>query len=200
MANGRQANGESAPPEAWMSALPHTPDRSGGFAEELIARFGPMVYRRAKALLRDAEEARDVTQEVFITLVRSQATLEHEASSWLYRVTTNACLNRMRSHRRFNALVAESVERGPRSVPVAADDQCLVRNLLAQAEPTSAAAAVYVYIEGMSHEEAAQLLCVSRRTVGNLLERFDAWARAALCDPHEPTRDSSPAHTAESPL
>jgi RNA polymerase sigma-70 factor (ECF subfamily) len=39
---------------------------------------------------------------------------------------------------------------------------------------------VYVFLDGMSHEEAAELLGVSKRTVGNLLERFQAWAQEQL--------------------
>jgi RNA polymerase sigma-70 factor (ECF subfamily) len=159
--------------------------------EELIARFGPMVFRRAKALLRDSEEARDVTQDVLIELVRCRATLDSQASSWLYRVTTNACLNRIRSHRRFAAFVERSARYSASdSSAASADDQYLVRRLLAECEPMSAAAAVYVYIEGMSHEEAAQLLEVSRRTIGNLLERFNVWARDALEEPYKYRLDS----------
>ena len=49
--------------------------------------------------------------------------------------------------------------------------------LLRDAEPQQAQAALHVHVDGMSHAEAAKVLGVSRRTVGNLLERFTAWAR-----------------------
>ena len=49
--------------------------------------------------------------------------------------------------------------------------------LLAEADEKQAQAAVYVYLDGMSHEEAAELLGVSKRTVGNLIDRFVAWAQ-----------------------
>ena len=35
----------------------------------------------------------------------------------------------------------------------------------------------------MSHQDAAELLNISRRSVGNLLERFNQWARKRLEDP-----------------
>ena len=55
--------------------------------------------------------------------------------------------------------------------------------VLAEADPQCASAAVCVYLDGMSHEEAAEVLEVSRRTVGNLLERFAAFARKRLSEP-----------------
>jgi RNA polymerase sigma-70 factor (ECF subfamily) len=41
-------------------------------------------------------------------------------------------------------------------------------------------------MDGMSHEEAAEVLGVSKRTVGNLLERFQAWARERMAAGTEP--------------
>jgi DNA-directed RNA polymerase specialized sigma24 family protein len=52
---------------------------------------------------------------------------------------------------------------------------------------------VYVYVEGLSHEEAAELLGVSRRTIGNLLDRFVEWAREQVPELIETnTRGSAP--------
>ena len=43
--------------------------------------------------------------------------------------------------------------------------------------PQQAQAAMCVYVGGMSHAEAAEVLEVSRRTVANLFERFNSWAK-----------------------
>lgn len=155
-------------------------------AQALIERFGPMVFRRACMILRDKDEAKDVMQEVFMTVLRAAPDIEDQASSWLYRVTTNACLNRLRATRRYAALQLRSREL-PNSdaAGIGFEDSRVVRELLAAADPTCAAAAVYVFVEGMSHDQAAELLGVSRRTVGNLLERFVSWAQARLADHSE---------------
>jgi RNA polymerase sigma-70 factor (ECF subfamily) len=148
--------------------------------EQLIRRLGPMVYRRACAILRNPEDARDVTQDVFLQALRAGPVFQQEASSWLYRVTTNACLNRLRSGRRYQAMKARNSAGGEPPNLQRPDAEHLVRELLANSDSECAAAAIYVFIEGMSHEEAADLLGVSRRTVGNLLDRFVAWAREKL--------------------
>lgn len=147
----------------------------------LFRKHGPLVYGRARRLLGTHEDAEEATQEVFVRVLTGAETLppESERVPWLCRITTNLCLNRLRDRRRrgelFDAQVKPATSdhdaRGP-DLPVE------VRALLARADEREAAAAVYVFVDGMSHDEAAELLGVSRRTVGNLIERFTSWARA----------------------
>ena len=75
---------------------------------------------------------------------------------------------------------------GDRADPARPEDLVLIRRLLAAADERQAAAAVYVFLDGMSHEEAAAVLGVSKRTVGNLIERFQAWASTQVGSEAEP--------------
>ena len=59
-------------------------------------------------------------------------------------------------------------------------DMTTLQQLLREADSRQAEAAVYVHIDGMSYSEAAVLLGVSKRTVGNLIERFNTWAAKRL--------------------
>lgn len=69
--------------------------------EELYRRFGPMVVRRCRELLRDHDEANDLAQDVFVQLLRRQGRMEADyPSSLLYRIATNLCLNRIRDRQR----------------------------------------------------------------------------------------------------
>ncbi len=64
-------------------------------------RYGPMVLRRCRFLLRDEEKAVDAMQDVFVQLLDHQGGLKESApSSLLHRMATNVCLNRLRSERR----------------------------------------------------------------------------------------------------
>ncbi len=66
----------------------------------LYQRYGPMVLRRCRQLLKDEEEALDAMQEVFIKLMRYQERLKNEyPSSLLYRIATNICLNLIRDRK-----------------------------------------------------------------------------------------------------
>ena len=53
------------------------------------------VYRLSAALLRDAREAEDVTQETFLSYWQHGASVERPRE-WLLRVARNACLGRLR--------------------------------------------------------------------------------------------------------
>jgi len=64
-------------------------------------RYGPMVLRRCRALLRDEQAATEAMQDVFVELVRREDRIvDHAPSSLLYRMATNTCLNRIRSKKR----------------------------------------------------------------------------------------------------
>lgn len=152
----------------------------------LVERHGAMVYRRALAILGDPGDAEDAAQEVFIRALRGLEGFggRSEATTWLYRITTNYCLNRLRDARRRAELARERLDPvlatsgGPSTSP----ELIALRRVLELAPANEAAAAVYVYVDGMSHAEAAELLGVARRTVGKLLDRFTTLARRVLDD------------------
>jgi RNA polymerase sigma-70 factor (ECF subfamily) len=70
--------------------------------ETLYRRYCSRVYRHAMALVGIAAEAEEVVQEVFLTLYEKAKTFRAEAafSTWLYRLTANAALTRLRRRKR----------------------------------------------------------------------------------------------------
>jgi len=68
--------------------------------EGLWTRYGALVLRRCRQLLRDDEEALDVTQDVFVQLLRRRSALQvRYPSSLLWQMATRLCLNRIRDRR-----------------------------------------------------------------------------------------------------
>lgn len=146
----------------------------------LFRQHGRMVYRRCLRILGDPADAEEATQDVFIRVMRSRTDITARESivQWLYRITTNHCLNVIRNRKRRSELGDEREGELPRPrAEVEPPKLLLLRRLLTEADPQQAQAAVYVHLDGLSQREAAELMGVSRRTVGNLLERFTAWAR-----------------------
>lgn len=158
----------------------------------LFSQHGPRVYRRALRLLGNPADAEEATQEIFIRAFRSAEGFRQQSqlTTWLYQITTHYCLNLIRDRTRRTQLYEEQVapmEDGTeKAEPASPEDLLLLRRLLSEADERQAAAAVYVFLDGMSHEEAASVLGVSKRTVGNLLERFQAWAAERVAQPPEP--------------
>lgn len=143
--------------------------------EQLYIRYAPMVLARARLLLRDEQAAQDALQDVFVRALRAGAAFRAEASpsTWLYRITTNRCLNDLRDAARRSELWAQ---RGAVALVETRDAtaRLQVQQILARVRSELQEIALYHIVDGMSHEEIAELLGVSRRTIGNRLDEFRA--------------------------
>lgn len=72
--------------------------------EEFYTRYGPMVLRRCRKLLKDEGKAMDAMQEVFIKVLLNKKRLKNQyPSSLLFRIATNVCLNILRAQRIYYA-------------------------------------------------------------------------------------------------
>lgn len=75
----------------------------------LIVRLHrPRLLRHATSVLKDADLAHDVVQDVFIKAMHEPRFFDAEfrMGAWLYRVTNNLCLNLVRDHRRRGDILA----------------------------------------------------------------------------------------------
>jgi RNA polymerase sigma-70 factor (ECF subfamily) len=84
----------------------------------LVALHEGMVFNLAARLLGDAEEARDVAQNVFLHVYRKLGQFEGRSAlrTWIYRITVNQCHNRRRwwqTRRREKEEPLEKVAAGP---------------------------------------------------------------------------------------
>lgn len=124
--------------------------------------------------------ARDLLQEVFVQVVEKKGRFRGEASpmTWIYRITTNLSLNRLRDGRRRDELLREN-EAPPEAVRPVAEARLTLAAILRQVPEELRAIAVYHHVDRMSHAEIAAILGVSRRTVGNRLQEFHRRAQAA---------------------
>ena len=148
-----------------------------GLEIEVIYRmYGHSVLRRARQILANDDEAEEVLQEIFVGLVARPGQFDGRStpSTFLYAVTTHACLARLRDRKNRLRLIDEQVRPWTTDIdPRSADVAVMIRAELAQMPEDEARAVVYYHLDGMSHAEIAEMLGCSRRHVGNLLERID---------------------------
>jgi RNA polymerase sigma-70 factor (ECF subfamily) len=149
--------------------------------EALYTKSGAAVERRCRALLGDGEEARDMVQEVFLRAVRHADEFRGEASptTWLYRITTNLCLNRLRDRKALVPidLVAPLLTDGG-SVEGRTAAKEKAAELMEGLDDRTRAAIIYRYLDGMTQDEIAVLTGWSRKTLGKKLGSFEARALA----------------------
>jgi len=134
---------------------------------ELFDRHGSYVYNIVHGVLNSEDDARDVTQEVFLQVHRSLHTFRRGSrfSTWLYRIALNRALDAARAHRRRRC-VPLGVEAENRPAPGAdpashldarsAEDE--VRRVLQHLEPRHRDVLVLRYMQDMDIEEMAEVL------------------------------------------
>lgn len=150
---------------------------------ECYRAHAPVVYRRALQILRDEDDALDVTQDVFGRILdgRQGEVTGRALLAWLYRVTTNLCLNRLRDRKRRSALLATHgavlSPSPPEHTAGRVEAARVLARLAAAAPERELTAAVCCHVDGMTQEETAEVLGVTSRTVRNLLRRFERRAR-----------------------
>ena len=145
---------------------------------ELFVRFAPVIHRRAMALLGDFDEAHDVTQDVFVILLQKIDSFRGDSSifTWLYRVTTNHCLNviraRKRRQRALEQLSAETEKSpDPGRAGSALERRDLIRFLLSHFDTRKVQVVTHYYYDDMSQAEIGALLGISDRAVRKTLSK-----------------------------
>lgn len=133
--------------------------------EALSRRYGPMVLRRCRHLLRDEDDAMDACQDVFVRLLehRERLTVRYP-SSLLYRIATNVCLNRIRDRRRRPTTDDETVllKIASAETPGARGEATLMLDRLFGRHPVSSRTiALLHYLDGLTLEQVAEVVGLS---------------------------------------
>ena len=151
--------------------------------EILVRRYQRLVATAALRMGTPREEVEDVTSEVFYKVYRSLGRYrpEHALSTWLYRITVNAALDRKRGLRHESRMeeISPSLADGRPSIHEQASDRersQLLRAALERIPGHYRSPLVLAHIEGMPLEEIARVLELPEGTVKSRLFR----ARAML--------------------
>jgi RNA polymerase sigma-70 factor (ECF subfamily) len=127
--------------------------------EALTRRYGAMVLRRCRQLLRDEDEARDACQDVFVRILERSDRLDgSHPSSLLYITATNLCLNRIRDRARHAVPTDDEVldRIAAAGTPEAQSHARLLLDRLFGRQPASSRTiAVLHYLDGLTLEEVA---------------------------------------------
>jgi RNA polymerase sigma-70 factor (ECF subfamily) len=150
--------------------------------EQLYLSHGPAVLRRARQILGNDEEARDVLQDVFTSLLRRPEQFAGRSSpmTFLYSMTTNSALGRLRRRRTRGRLL--STHLGGAEEPAGWGPEALVslRARLASLPEELARLAVYYHLDELTQDEIANVMGCSRQWVGKLLARLRDAEHGAL--------------------
>jgi len=144
-----------------------------GTLERLYREHGHAVLRRARRLLRNDADARDVVQDVFLAIFHDPGfEAKSSIATYLYAATTHACLNRLRDGKTRTRLVAIEAAAARPEAPARGETRALACEILGALSDEEAALAVYLFCDELTHDEVATLMHCSRRHVGDLAARM----------------------------
>jgi RNA polymerase sigma-70 factor, ECF subfamily len=170
---------------------------------DLADAYGPRIHQLAFRYLRNKEDAEEVVQDVLYKVYRHVGDFRGEAalSSWIYRITFNAAMSRLRSasYQRAQdaqrALSSAGDDNAAQGLPEPADwsnmaDEQLLRSQLRRRVFRAVLALPAIYrapvvlrdIHGMSTEEASAMLRVKDQTLKSRLHRGRLMLRKQLAD------------------
>ena len=176
-----------------------------GALGELADEYGPKIYQLAFRYLRNKEDAEEVTQDVLFKVYRKVDAFRGDAalSSWIYRITFNAAMSRLRTAKYQRAqederrAAATEVDANgepsrPRDVADWSDmaDERVLRSQLRKRVFSAILSLPAIYrapvmlrdIQGMSTEEASAMLRVKDQTLKSRLHRGRLILRRQLAD------------------
>jgi RNA polymerase sigma-70 factor (ECF subfamily) len=167
----------------------------------LVERHQRRVFAIALGLVRDEQDAREIAQEAFLRVHKGLAQFHGGSSffTWLYRIVTNLSIDLMRKPSRREAelhfaleiddgespLVPQAVDADPYDVVRRGQLSLRIQHAL-QALPSYHRGVILMReVEGMSYEEMAEAMQVSKGTIMSRLFHARKKLQRALSDCHE---------------
>jgi RNA polymerase sigma-70 factor (ECF subfamily) len=152
--------------------------------ERLYGEYHASIYNLCARIVGDREEAKDLTQEVFIKAFGQlpQQSEDMKLRAWLYRVATNACFNALRKRGQPSdgeSVALEDVPAG-RDEFQRAGDVALIEESLAQLNERYRTALVLKDLQGLGAAEIASVLEITRPNADVLVHRARAAFRVAF--------------------
>ena len=176
--------------------------------EELTRDFGPMVHQQALKYMKNWEDAEEVAQDVLLKVVRKIGLFRGDSalSSWIYRITFNTAMSRLRNGRfsrpqevligDLAGLASRANDHGESRIPSFLEpadltnmgDESVMRRQLREKVIAALREMPDVYrvpvvlrdLQGMSTEEASEVLQVKTQTLKSRLHRGRTFLRERL--------------------
>lgn len=157
-------------------------------ARALIEAHSPGVLRLARRALGDQTEAEDVTQEAMLRLWKiapEWRSGEARVSTWLYRVATNLCTDRLRKRKYSSDAEVPEVEDGKPSAVSQLEDAertSALDQALNSLPDNQRIAVTLRHLEERSNPDIAKIMAITVEAVESLIARGKRGLKQRLAD------------------
>lgn len=138
---------------------------------QLYEEHGWHVQSRCTRILGNADEAQDVSHEVFVKLIHAWNTLgdQRQVLPWLFRVATNACIDRLRLRKDHDAGELDAL---PAHQQCDVATRLLVSKLLSHFRAEDQVLVILRYVDECTLEEIEEISGLTRKTISKRLNKF----------------------------
>lgn len=159
----------------------------------LVERHQKLVFNTCMGFVHDADEANDLTQEVFISAFQKLSGFRGQSSfpTWLYRISVNACLTHLRDKKKRRSLFDRFLGRfggdileinpfpdfdseNPEQAMINAEGESAIRDALDSLPERQKAAFILSKYDNLPQKEIAEIMHLSEGAVESLLQRAKA--------------------------
>lgn len=142
---------------------------------QLVDRYKDLVYTLAIRMLKHKEEAEEVAQDTFIKVFKSLDKFKGDSkfSTWIYKVTYNTCLDRIKKNKKhfndvaideytFNKL--DTIDNALDNI-IKEEKSTLIKQCINKLPEDSSALLTLFYFEELSLDEISKIINLEANTV-----------------------------------
>lgn len=155
---------------------------------KILYTYQDRVYNQAYRMLGNQEDAEEATQDIFLNIYRSMDEFRGESkiTTWIYRITSNVCISRLRKKQLNMTSLDEPrgdddtrtlsdmlPEEGcdPESILESEETKELIRSEVRNLPPDWAMAVSLYHFDDLSYEEIADVMGIPKATVATYIFR-----------------------------
>ncbi|WP_235293640.1 RNA polymerase sigma factor [Portibacter lacus] len=147
--------------------------------QKLYQLFSEKVYNTAISYTHNSSDAEEVAQDVFTSVFRNASKFQgnSEVSTWIYRITVNTSLNKIKKGKRFSFLKFGEQEydvpdfEHPGALMEQKEHSASLFKAIDKLPESQKTAFILSYIEELPRQEVADVMEVTLKSVESLLQR-----------------------------
>ncbi|WP_338553261.1 RNA polymerase sigma factor SigW [Paenibacillus sp. KS-LC4] len=163
---------------------------------ELVGLYQDKLFHMAYRMLSNRQEAEDVVQEAFMRVYRNLERYDEtlKFSTWIYRIATNLCIDKLRKRKPVYSLDAESTDhegldgysmipsdnRTPESETLLSETQRIIHQAIDSLPPKYKTVMMLRYIEDLSLQEISEVMDIPVTTIKTRVHRGREFLRKKL--------------------
>ncbi|MEB3103746.1 RNA polymerase sigma factor SigW [Ferviditalea candida] len=180
--------------EARLAKLAYNGDRNA--FSELVDLYTDKIFHLANRMLGNRQEAEDIVQETFLRVYKNLGKYDpnQKFSTWIYRIATNLCIDRLRRRKHQYSLDAEvadgegidwhamlaSDEPGPEQRLILSEIQLQMRKAIEALPEKYKSVVILRYLHDLSLQEISEILDIPVTTIKTRVHRGREFLRRKL--------------------